>query len=63
MSGKEDMKSAIWNSDGTIKSDVQNRIDQAIREFPNQDAPQWLGGTVAIVEISKILGIYPEDEE
>lgn len=63
MSERNQMTSIIFDDDGFIRPDVLRRVEQEIKQFPNQDARCWLGGVVAITEMCKILGIYPDEEE
>lgn len=54
------MASPILNifriEDGSfIDPELQHRVEAAIREYPVQNAPQWLGGVAAIRAIEDWL--------
>jgi hypothetical protein len=56
------LRALIYDRDGVLHEDVQRAVEAAIREYPNQDAPHWLGGVAAIDVVMERLGLYHDDE-
>lgn len=55
----------VYDEKGVIRGEVQKMVEDAIRNYPDMDAPNWLGGTVAITTLMGHLGLDPvtEDDE
>lgn len=42
--------------------DLREAVAQAIRRFPNTDAPQWIGPESVLARVEEHLGIGPADD-
>lgn len=58
----------VYEDGGVIRQDIQKMVEDTIRQYPNMDAPNWLGGVAAITTLMTHLGLDPilgddEDED